>query len=191
MLPRGSITKIFEYYFTAPQFSNEVLRASQEFFNRPDLGGGSSPNIDNKKSEGFFNEWFLYDFIMANGHTPLEDFINTNPLNLKELELKPYRDLLDNRFGIFEVLEVELGHSLTIKDLQTKEKWLVLENRGTHDLEKGRIFFGRVGRVGDHYELVGADSFSLQDVNDAIKRSFRRAKFKITPKEANDILTNP
>jgi len=188
MLPRGSIAKIYEYYFTAPQFKDEVIRALREFFNRPDLEKSGSLNIGNEKSKGFFNEWFLYDFIMTNGRMPLEDFINTNPFNLKALELKLYRDLLDNRFGIFEVLEIELGHSLTIEDLQTGKRWLVFENRGTYDLEKGRIFFGRVGRVGDHYELIGADSFSLQDVDDATKKSFRKMKFKITPKEASDIL---
>ncbi|MCX6738119.1 MAG: hypothetical protein NTY11_01730 [Candidatus Parcubacteria bacterium] len=188
MLPKGSIAKLYEYYFTAPQFADEVIFALQGFFNRSGLDRGSSLNLGSEKSKGLFNEWFLYDFIMADGYTPLEHFVNTNPFNLEEAELKLYRDLLDNRFGIFEALEIELGHSLTIKDLQTGEEWFVLENKGTYDLEKNRLFFGRVGKVDDHYELVGADSFSIEDVDGVIKKSFRNTKFKITPKEVNDIL---
>ncbi len=187
MLPKGSIAKIYEYFFNSPEFKEETIRALREFFNRPDLDRGGSLEM-NDKSEGFFNEWFLYDFKMVNGDTPIEYFTRSNPFELKDLELEFYRNLLNNKFGIFEVLEIELGRSMFIKDLQTGKKWKIFENKATYNSEIGNIFFGRVGKVEDHYELIGADSFLLQGVDDAAKKSFRKIKNKITPKEVNEIL---
>ena len=116
MLPKGSIAKVYEYYFTAPEFSGEVMRALKDFFNRSDLDKGGSLNTT-EQSEVFFNEWFLYDFILENGNTVLDDFITNNPFNLKNEEMELYQNLLDNKYGIFEVLDLELGKSITLKDL--------------------------------------------------------------------------
>ena len=178
MLPKGSISKIYEYYFTAPRYKEEVLRALREFFDQPDLGKGGSLETD-ETSEGLFNEWFLYDFVLSSGRIVLEDFISTNPFKLEDLEMKSYRDLLDSCYGMFEVLEVKLGQGIKIEDMQTGKQWVVSEFNGTFNLGKGFIFFGRVGKVGDHYELVGADSFSLEGVNAAAKKAFRKEKFKL------------
>lgn len=186
MLPKGSIAKVYEYYFTAPQFKDEVLRALREFFNRPDLDKGSFLET-NKKSEGFFNEWFLYDFILSNGQTVLENFIATNPFKLKDKEMELYRKLLNNKYGIFEVIDLKLGKSITLKDLQTGKQWFVQEYKGTFSLKKGFLLFGRIGEVSDHYELIGADSFMLEGVNEKVRKYFRNKKFKFTPKEVNEV----
>jgi len=69
MLPKGSIAKIYKYYFRNPRYSEEILRAMREFFDRPDLEPGGSLEM-NDKSEGLFNEWFLYDFVLSNGEHP-------------------------------------------------------------------------------------------------------------------------
>jgi len=63
MVPKGSISKVYEYYFTTPRYSEEVMRALREFFDLPKLDKGGSLETD-EKSEGLFNEWFLYDFIL-------------------------------------------------------------------------------------------------------------------------------
>ncbi|MFH1129517.1 MAG: hypothetical protein V1686_02160 [Patescibacteria group bacterium] len=186
MLPKGSIAKVYKYYFTAPEFSEEVMCALREFYNRPDLERGGSLGTT-KQGEIFFNEWFLYDFVLNNGYTPIKNFIITNPFNLNELEMKLYKDLLDSEYGMFEVLDMERSKSLTIKDLQTNKKWLMNEYRATFDTEKGYVFFGRIGKVDDHYELIGADTFSTQDIDEVTKKSFRKEKFKLTPKTINDI----
>ncbi len=190
MLPKGSITKVYEYFFTSPKYENEAMRALQVFFSHPDLNKGGDLDMGNEQSSGFFNEWFLYDFIMSDGKKPIEVFIAENPLGLNNNEMKFYRDLLDNRFGIFEVLDIDIGRSINLRDLQTDKEWLVYENKATFSLTKGRIFFARVGKVGDHYELIGADSFSLQNIDEKTKKSFRKLKCKFTPKEANEILTS-
>ena len=37
MLPKGFIGRIFDYYFGNPDYEAEIMRAFQEFFERPDL----------------------------------------------------------------------------------------------------------------------------------------------------------
>ena len=110
MLPRGSIAKVYEYYFTAPQFKDEVMCALREFFNHPDLKEGGFLKT-NKKSEDFFNEWFLYDFILSNRQTVLENFISTNPFKLEDKEMELYRKLLNNKYGVFEVIDLKIGRN--------------------------------------------------------------------------------
>lgn len=187
MLPKGSISRVYEHYFSAPDYRWEIMRALREFFDRPDLDRGASLEVS-EQSEGFFAEWFLFDFVLESGRTVLEEFISRNPLALNETEMDLYRNLRENTYGIFEVLAVERGRGLTLKDLQTGTQWAVQEVRATYTVEPGSVFLGRVGNVGGHYELVGANSFSWRDTDEATKKLLRKEKFKATPKVAYAII---
>ena len=143
-----------------------------------------------KQSEGLFNEWFLYDFIMSSGQTVLENFIADNPLGLKDAEMEIYRKLLNNKYGLFETINIEIGKSIALKDLQTGKRWDVRENKATFDLKKGDLFFARIGEVEDHYELIGSDTFIMRDIDGNIEKSLRNEKIKFTPKIVNEIYHN-
>lgn len=187
MLPKGSISRVYEYYLTTPQFRNDMVRALQEFFDQPDLDQGSSL-ATTPESEAFFNEWFLYDFEFKHGQSVLKNFVATNPLGLTNKNMKLYKKLLNNKYSVFEVLEVKIGQSIKLKDLQTNKQWLVEERKATFSLKGGSVFFGRVGEVDDHYELIGADSFSLSDPSSIVKKCFHDLPLKLTPKLAHKIL---
>lgn len=187
MLPKGSISRVYEYYFRAPEYRREIMRALREFFDRPDLDKSASLEVS-EQGEGFFNEWFLFDFVLESGRTVLEEFISCNPLALNETEMDLYRNLRENTYGIFEVLAVERGRGLTLKDLQTGTQWAVQEVRATYDVEPGSVFLGRVGNVGGRYELVGANSFSWQGTGEATKKLLGKEKSKMTPRVAYAIV---
>lgn len=187
MLPKGSVSKVYEYYFTTPRYHDEVLRAMREFFDRPDLGRGGSLETD-EKSEGLFNEWFLYDFVLANRKTILADFVAENPLRFSATEMTLYRNLLEtNMYGLYKVVRVDINKGLMLKNSQTGEEVYVHERKLTLQVKPGSVFFGRVGRVNDHYELIGADTFSLDGLDEAAKKSLRKMGFKLTPKIAHEI----
>ena len=187
MLPKGSITKVYNYYFTASRYHDEVLRAMREFFDRPDLDRGGSLKT-NEKSEGLFNEWFLYDFVLKNGKTTLADFVAENPLRLSADEMTFYKNLLEsNEYGLYEVVSIDINVGLMLKNSQTGKEIYVYERKLTSQVKPGNLFFGRIGKVDDHYELIGADTFSLQGIDEAAKKSFRQVKFKLTPKIAHEI----
>ena len=187
MLPRNSIRKVYEYYFTSPRFSEEVNRAFMKFFNTNSIDNQDKVGMV-KQSEGLFNEWFLYDFILNNGHTPIEDFVACNPFKLENSLMDLYKDLLDSKYAILEVLAIDLGKSIKVKDLQTDKELVLFEYNATFGLKVGSVFFGRVGKVGDHYELVGADTVSLADMAQADKNILRKKRLEFTPKILNDIL---
>lgn len=187
MLPKGSIAKIYEYYFTTPRYSEEILRAMRKFFDRPDLDRGGSLEM-NDKSEGFFNEWFLYDFVLSNGETPLRSFVKENPLEVSAAEMELYESILKtNMYGLYEVKKVDMDKGLVLKNLQSGKELYVQEKKLTKQIQPRSVFFGRIGMVGDHYELIGADTFSIQAAGEEIKSYFHDMKFKLTPKIAHDI----
>ncbi|TAL50828.1 hypothetical protein EPN81_01560 [Patescibacteria group bacterium] len=139
----------------------EIHRAMIDFFDGMDKSDIAELLYGNPDVEGWFNEWLLYDFQLENGYTLLEDFVHENPLNLSEEELGVYRDLLDNEAGFYEILKVEKKKSLHLRSITTGHEFFVLESQGTIGVKKGHILYARVGRVGDHYELVGSNGVYL------------------------------
>ncbi len=181
-MEEGTISKIFEYYFTKPKFKEEVMRALQEFFDEPDLKSGDKLKLK-EEDEGMFNEWFIFDFKLKNGKTPLEDFYEENPYNLSVIRLRTYKDLQDNYFGVYKVKNVRLGEELMLENLQTRKVYKVREFSATFSLKEGQVFSARVGKVGDHYELVGSNpTFGPVTANDTLENILRKDKQKLNPK---------
>ncbi|MDP2950956.1 MAG: hypothetical protein Q8N55_01085 [bacterium] len=180
-MEKGTIKKILDYYLSK-QFQDETMRATKEFFNQPSLAPGGELRLE----EGdipLFEEWFLFDYKMRNGKTPLEDFFEQNPLCLPVACLQIYRDLRENYYGPYVVLEVRRGEALTLKHLQTNKVFEVRECVATFGVRVGMIFFSRVAKVADHYELIGANlSGMLDNVNKRVEQCFSKIKFSWNPK---------
>ncbi|NQU82702.1 MAG: hypothetical protein HQ539_02015 [Parcubacteria group bacterium] len=185
----GTIEKIFNYYFNKLKFEGEVTRALREFFDMPDFNAGDSFNLTDE-DEVTFNEWFIFDFKFKNGKTPLEDFYETNPYNFKMIRLQVYKDLQDNHFGLYEAKEVRLGESIVLENLQTGKIYEVREYSATFGLKKGQVFSSRVGKVGDHYELVGSNPrFGPVRLDKTMRKLFCEDKSKLNPKVLRDSFT--
>jgi hypothetical protein len=185
-MEKGTIPKIFDYYFGKAQFKEEILRALREFFNKPDLKAGGKLET-REEDEALFNEWFIFDFKLGNGKTPLEDFYEKNPYNLNMVRLQTYKDLQDNHFGFYKVKDIRLGEGLTLENLQTGKVYQVREFAATFGLKKEQVFSARVGRVGDHYELVGSNpSFGPVKFDKTLEDLFRKEKKELTPKTLRD-----
>lgn len=170
MLPRGTISKIREYYFTHHKYKDEILRAMQEFFEYPDLGPGKKLRV-NEFDEILFNEWLTYDFRFSDWQGMLEKYYNDNPHKLPLYRLPIYKHLQENYFGFYEVLEVNIGQDILLKNLKNNKEYRVKEVAATMNLHKGDVLVNRVANVGDHYELVGCDlpAFMISEINDSKK----------------------
>ena len=191
MLPKGTIGKVFDYYYLNSTYESEVMRAFREFFERPDLEKGGFLNL-HPTSEGLFNEWFLYDFLLANGKTPFANFIRKNPLDFSPSKMKLYKDILkSNVYGIYEVVSIDVGYGLKVNNLQTNKEVFVHENKLTHQVKIGDCFFARVAFVDSHYEFIGADTFVL-NFSDKDKKILHRGieNTKITPQFVNKVVTD-
>jgi hypothetical protein len=188
MLPKGTVRNMLEHYLGSPKLRGEVARAFREFFDENDPGMDGAP-APFDWAASLFNEWFLFDFVLRNGRTPLEDFIAKNPLSLPEEAIGLYRALYESHAGLFEVKSIALGESLALKELRTGTRFRVREFSATFTLRKGDLFFGRVGKVGDRWELVGSDLVAVPHGASAAERWTGDAGARLTAKDVYEELT--
>jgi hypothetical protein len=182
MIPRGTISKVGRYYITSPEYTDEINRAFKEFFGKSHLEENEEP---------LFNEWLTYDFKFSDGKSMLEKYYTENPHDILDYKRKIYETLLENYYGLFEVVEVKRYVGLSIKRLKDGKIFDVSEVSATMDLDVEDIFVTRVGKVIDHYELVGCDTkvIKVSQSQDEKKKKFYMdtvfLKVKMdTPKDA-------
>ena len=167
------ISNLLDYYYSGQIFAGEISRALEEFFGDQAKEAGFS-EIEDDQVMGMFSEWLVYDFKMKNGRTLLEDFCHNNPLGLAEDKLMDYRELLENKYGMYEILQVSWHEGLTVRDLQTKREYWVKEKMGTEQARK----------VGNHWEMIGGNSTALpMKLGKGMRKYFSEAQDKFTPKE--------
>ncbi len=147
MIPKGTIRKVGEYYFSNPAYKANFFRGLEEFF------GKDIPDND----EPLFNEWMTYDFVFSDGKTMIKKFYSENPLSIPLYRREIYNTLSENYYGFFEVLKVTPFKGLSLKRLSDESVFEVSEISATMDLEVGDVFITRVAKIIDHYQLVGAD----------------------------------
>lgn len=179
------IANLLDYYIGEEEFALDIQWAGEEFYNQANDSG--SVNIS-EEANALFNEWLVFDYVMSNGKRPIEDYYDRNPQSLSANDLQIYKDLQNNEYAMFEVLKVEEGRGLAIKSLQSGKEYYVRERKATYQIENGNIFPGRVGKVGDHWELVGADLFFFDvQIDRKLRDRFLNEKEKLTPKIIYDI----
>ena len=171
MIPRGTISRVGQYYMSNPEYTDEIFRAFKEFFDKPDLGTDRNIHLE-EDEEPLFNEWLTYDFRFSDGKGMLEKYYTENPHNIPEYRRKIYKTLMENYYGFYEVLEVRRMVGLSIRRLHDGKKFDVSEVSATLGLDVEDIFAGRVGNVIDHYELVGSDfkAIKLSQSSDETKK---------------------
>jgi hypothetical protein len=171
-------------------YTDDILRSMREFFDMPNLTQSEAVS-GVQESVGFYNEWFMYDFILRKDMSVLKHFVQTNPLKVSSEELAVYEDMLDNRFGLFEIISITPLQSMCLKLVAIGEIFTVIEYAATMEAQVGWGIFARVARVGDHYEMVGADGMTvpLQDPNFKPYKDQILALSKLTPKNIHVMLT--
>jgi hypothetical protein len=149
-----------EYYLETPAFRDEILGALRQFFNRPNLLPADRLEMKDRDEERF-NEWLVFDFRLKNKKTLLQDFCERNPFKLSDVELQAYYDLQENEYGLFEILKLEPGKGLKVKNLKTGKGYEVKEFMGTFQAEVGELLIARVGKIEGRFEFVGGDCYKL------------------------------
>lgn len=167
MLKKGTIRNMGSFYINTPEYSGDISRAIRTFFGKKNWNSYKDIAFE-PFEEGFFNEWLTYDFKFSDGKGMLEKYYYENPENIPEYRRKIYKDLMENYFGLFEILEVRPFNGLKLRRLHDKKEFDVYEMSATTQVEKGDMFFTRVANVGDRYEMAGCDSllFQLSDLSE-------------------------
>ncbi len=175
-MKHNTIKKVLDY-FTEYNYGREVKRALRVFFDR------YPAEEEDPYEEGAFSEWFLYDFKMKNGRTPMRNFCTKNPLGLSKKEMKVYERLDESIYGIWEVGNVIKGVGLELVNIENNDTYSVKEYTGSQTMKKGMHIFGRVAKVGDVHELVGANPIAVP--GEGAERCINELD-ELTPKTARD-----
>ncbi len=178
-MQKDFISRLLSYYRNSPKFDDEISRALKEFFSE------GLKDVFDEMLEPYFNEWLIFDFKLKNGMTLLEDYYDRNPHKLPMYQLQVCKNLQNNIYGMFEVKQVDVGEGMELLLLSTGEKYYVNEYLGTFDLKKGNVFFNRISKVGDYYEMVGANSFMFDiKLTPSFRKILKSSDEKMTPLDA-------
>jgi len=129
--------------------------------------------------------------LLSSNETPLANFARTNPFLMPKEEIRVYKDLLDNHFDLFEILDVKPTKGMALKSLHNQKEFFVEEFSASLDAQKGFGIFARVAKVGNHYEMVGSDSFAVPLGDPGFKPYLEKIlkKKDLTPKDIHIMLT--
>ncbi len=155
-MKKGLFSKILDFY--GENFAEVFEEARLEFY-----GGWEMLEkfYNDKQVAVMFLEWFVFDYKMANGRSPLENYLKEKFDNLSEEEILAGNDLLDNEYGFFLVSNVEPGRGIVLQSLNTGRRYGVKEKRGSKNVVENQIMVARVGKVDNHWEIVGGSGFVL------------------------------
>lgn len=184
----GTIGDIISYFFQNPASKGDIDRALREFFKikstdellavAPDFGDGNSP------SHRYFHEWFIYDFNLLSGRTPLQEWYEENPMGMPPADITVYADLLrENEYGFFKVISSVPGR-VEVESFANGKQYTVREYSAAPFLRINETIMARVGLVGGRYEFVGGMIGSMDsEFSDSVGKIFARPRKPTTPKE--------
>ncbi|MFH1415373.1 MAG: SEC-C metal-binding domain-containing protein [Elusimicrobiota bacterium] len=153
-MKKNTIKEVLDYYFSGTKYSKDAQKAFKIFFDKHPIDPEEKPDAFD---EGALSEWFLYDYKLKNGRTPIEDYCITNPMGLEQEQLRLFEELCESIYGIWKVKNVIKGIGLELVSLQDKKAYNIKEHRGSMSMKKGDYIIGRVGQIAGIYELVGAN----------------------------------
>lgn len=182
--------------WVAKNFDRELLEAAWLDF----LPEDSSEEIDgHREQEGAFIPWFLFNWPAdvelvdeddeedgANAEVPDVDlgpplailFAAENPEGLDPRERDFLHEACSRPFGFHQVLAVEPGRSLTLKEILTGEECVVRELTASQTVTRGEVLYARTITLEGVSLIFGCalmvlpprDAAQLLDLRDALER---------------------
>lgn len=137
----------------------EVDRAMQEFFGeRFDPAGRHLEMVETEAEADFgaYLEWLIHDFRLSAGQTPIARFLMERGDHLPPDERSILEEWQDAVVGLHEVIDLEPGKSLTLRDVFTGETFQVREVRGSLSAARWDLLSNRVIRVQGERQLSGS-----------------------------------
>lgn len=186
MLPKNSIGQIHDYFTGNPLYYKQIAQGFLDFFELSEPEEFYDLELT-PMQEGIVNEWLVYDFRLENGNNLMQEYCEANRQNISPELLRLYDGLIKTEhFSFFEILTVSLDEGLTMRDLKTGKTYDIKEKSATHFFSPGNLFYNRVAKVDDHWELVGAENAVIPaiKVSDSIRDIFLNDKKKITIKDS-------
>jgi tetratricopeptide (TPR) repeat protein len=137
----------------------ESYRAMREFFGERFDVEGRTLEVDPEEEEAEwpeFLEWLIHGFRLSSGQTPLAKFLADRGHSLPTDERAILEEWQDTAVGLLEVIDLEPGKTLTLRDVFTGETFQVQEVRGSLSAARWDLLSNRVIRVRGERQLAGS-----------------------------------
>jgi hypothetical protein len=106
-------------------------------------------------------DYFIHDYRLSDDKRVIERFAAEHGKRLSAEERALIEGWQHSRLTAFEVIAIEQGVGMRLRDLVSGEEFDVREKRGTQDLNRWEIVVSRLMRTGAHYEMGGATGMRL------------------------------
>ncbi len=135
----------------------DMDRAMQEFFGEAFDPVQRSLVIGESTEEKWpaFLEWLIHDFRLATGETPIARFLAERGKSLPADERSILEEWQDAVVGLHEVVDLEAGKSLTLRNVFDGRTFQVREVRGSLSVAQWDILSHRIIRVHGEPQLSG------------------------------------
>jgi len=137
------------------EFMEDLGESLEVFYN---MSEGEEYEFD-PSEEFLFLSWFLLDDTDAEENSLMDVFLQRYGDDLSLQEKQVCNVLRETHLTLLEVMDVEEGKSLKLRDVFLGEEFDVTESAGAEPSAKGHLLFTRGLRLGDLRFLVGAGIF--------------------------------
>ena len=122
---------------TSPEHESDLRRAKKMYF-----GESGEIHADEDEMDGFV-QWLLYDFRdSATRSTVIETYLRIHA-NIPPAERSLLESLRDARFGLFEVLRVEPGSGVEIRDIFGGDPIFIHDISSSHEMHRWDCLLAR------------------------------------------------
>lgn len=182
MLPKGTISRVLDYFTASPSFAPAFEEAACDFFEIEDPAELAT-FVPSKLASDYFNEWLAFDMELDTRRTLLQEYLFLEHGRLSTAEKKMYTDLvLTQRYSLFRCDAVNRGIGLTMYDLLTDQSYEVTEYTATFQAKVGDYSFMRLAQV-NGWHIVSADGYQIPPaaIPDRMLRDWQKRKIKFNP----------
>lgn len=160
--------------YSKGDFYDEVKRAREEFFGQVGQVAEGSDKFETQMTA--FLDWYLYDRPLEKSEIcPVKMFVFEQMKALPPEEHEVFQDLTKSNHSIFELLKVK-GNDIYLKDLFSKEKYIVEDSDINFGFTKGDIFEGRLIRFKDRLVFGGSFVFHPSEAKAFIVKEIKKVK---------------
>lgn len=170
---QACLNTIIEYFSTG-DFYREIYNAKKEYFNIYGVINEDDPDYENKMD--LFLGWYLFDrHLTGYDISPVLLYYRRNTLDLTPEERNRFKNLSDIVHSIFELVKMK-GEVITVRDLGTRKKIQVADNRYNAGFSKGDIFEGRIVPTDEGFSFVGGFCFHPKETVKFIEKQMKKIR---------------
>lgn len=174
MTPREMLDTILKTY-SEGDYYEEVKSAKEEFFSRAGKVAEGSELFEGQMKA--FLDWFLFDRPL-NGVDlcPVKMYLFDKKNDLNTYERSVVEGITNSIHSIFEYLKVR-GADVYVKDMVTREKYVIENSEITMGFTKGDIFEGRLIPFEDKVTFGESFIFHPTTCRSFIKKQIKQIKY--------------